>query len=103
MEGFLTIIGLCLVFTPLIFFCRYLLGHVVKKSKFDIHVDKVLEYGGKMLVILAYIDKLFLSLTVSSLGLWMSEVFTNEVLGMIFVVCLVIYIVVHYFDKRNEQ
>lgn len=103
MEGFFTILGLCITFVPLIVFCKYLLGHVITKSSFDLHVEKVLEYKGKIGVVLAYVDKILLSLMVCFLGIWMSEYFTNEILGMLFVICLLGYIIVHYFDKRNEQ
>ena len=102
MEGFLVIVGLCLVFLPFIQLCHYLLKHVVTKTKFDNHLDNVKEKGtfGK---VLAYAERIVYGLFVSCFGFWMSELFNNNVAFIVVVLSLVAYVIIKYFDKKNES
>ncbi len=101
MEGFLVILGLILVFVPFIQLCHYLLKHVVKKTKFDMHLERV-SSKGPLSVWLAYAERIIYGLFVSSFGFWMSELFDNSIAFSIVVLSFVLYVIVKYFDVKND-
>jgi di/tricarboxylate transporter len=101
MEGLITIIGLCLVFLPFIQFCNYLLNHIVKKTRFDKHLENLKDNSKKM-IYLAYLERIVYGVLVSVFGFWMSELFLDNVSFTIFVISLVLYIIIKYFDYQNE-
>ncbi len=102
-EGIITIIGLCITFSPPIMYLNYLLTHVSKKTRFDYHIDLVNEKKGRLGVYLAYIERILFGTLVCSLGILLSEYFRNEAILKIFVIVFVIYIIVKYFDEKNEK
>lgn len=101
MEGVITVLGLCIIFVPLIQFCNYLLNHVMKKMPFDEHLER-LKDNSKVMRLLAYCERVLYGITISSLGYWMSEYFQNSTVFVILVISLVLYIIVKYFDYKNE-
>lgn len=103
MEGIIVVVGLCLTFLPIILFCHYILKHVTIKTNFDIHLEMVSSKKGILGKIIAYLCKILFALTISSFGLWMSEIFTNEKYLTIFVISLILYIIVKYFDEKFEK
>lgn len=103
MEGIIVIVGLCLTFLPIILYCNYLLKHVTTKTNFDIHLEMVSSKKGILGKIVAYLDKILFTTTICSFGLWMSEAFTEKKLLIIFVISLILYIIVKYFDEKFEK
>ena len=101
MEGFLVILGLILVFVPFIQLCHYLLKHVVKKTKFDLHIEKI-RGKGPIAIWLAYAERIIYGLLVSSFGFWMSELFDNSIAFIVVVLSLVLYVIIKYFDVKND-
>ena len=101
MEGFFTILGLCITFIPLIQFCNYLLNHVMKKTRFDEHLER-LKVNNSFMRFLAYCERIFYGITVSSFGFWMSEYFQNSVAFVLLILSFVVYVILKYFDYKNE-
>ncbi len=99
MEGILTIIGLCLVFLPVVLYCNYLLKHVVKKTKFDQHIEMM--NNNKLFIVIAYLERILFGIFISSFGFWMSEIFSNSVVFVIVILSFVFYVIVKYFDMKN--
>lgn len=102
-EGIVTILGLCITFLPVLLYFHYLLTHVSKKTRFDYHLELVIDKKGRMGVILAYMERILYGITICSFGILMSEFFRNDVVFKIFVVSIVFYIIVKYFDEKNEK
>ena len=53
LEGFITILGLCLTFLPVFMYFNYLLTHVSKKTSFDYHLEIVKDKKGDKGVVIA--------------------------------------------------
>lgn len=102
-EGVVTLIGLCITVCPAIIYFKYLLTHVSKKTRFDYHLELVKDKKGKMGVYLAYVERVLFGFSFCSLGILMSEFFNNDKVFIIFVISLILYIVVKYFDEKNEK
>jgi hypothetical protein len=102
-EALITIFGICITFIPVIFFVHYLFTHVKKKTRFDYHIELVKDKKGGFGVFIAYAERILLSALLIVLGIHMSEFFQYEVLTGIFVVLLVLYVIVKYFDVKNEK
>lgn len=102
-EGLIIIIGLCITFLPVLFYVNYLLTHVSKKTRFDYHLEIVNDKVGKMGVILAYSERILFGCCICLLGISMSEFFTNNVIFHLFVIVLIAYVIVKFFDEKNEK
>ena len=98
-EALITIFGICITFIPVVFFVHYLFAHVKKKTRFDYHIELVKDRKGSFGTIMAY---LLSSLFIVG-GIHMSEFFQIEGLTMTFVILLVAYVIVKYFDIKNEK
>lgn len=102
-EGIITILGLCITFLPVVFYVHYLLNHVSKKTRFDYHLELVTDKKGKIGILLAYVERILFGITLCSFGILMSEFFRNAIVFKIFVISLVFYVLVKYFDEKNEK
>lgn len=102
-EGIIVVVGLIVTFFPAIMYLSYLLTHVSKKTHFDYHVELVKDKKGNFGVWLAYIERILFGATLCSLGILMSEFFNNEEIFRIFIIFFIIYIIVKYFDEKNEK
>lgn len=102
-EGLITIIGLCITFIPVLFYFNYLMKHISNKTSFDYHIELVKDKKGKFGIVVAYLERILFGVTISSLGVLMSEFFANETLFQIFVISLIAYLIVKYFDQKNEK
>lgn len=102
-EGIITLLGLCITICPAIIYFKYLLTHVSKKTRFDYHIELVRDKKGKFGVCLAYVERILFGFSLCSLGILMSESFSNDDVFIIVVVSIVLYIVVKYFDEKNEK
>jgi len=102
-EALITIIGICITFIPVIFFVHYLFTHVKKKTRFDYHIELVKDKKGGFGVLIAYLERILLSALIIVAGIHMSEFFQLEFLTSIFVVLLVLYAIIKYFDIKNEK
>lgn len=102
-EGLVSIIGICLIFVPVLIYFKYLMIHVKTKTKFDYHLELVNDKKGKFGVVVAYTTKILFGLLLCLLGILMSEYFTNESIFIVFVVILILYIITRYFDEKNEK
>ncbi len=102
-EGIVIIVGLCITFFPAIMYFNYLLTHVSKKTRFDYHIELVDDKKGKFGIIVAYLERILFGLLVSLIGIWMSDFFTNELFFQLLVIVLILYIIVKYFDEKNEK
>ena len=100
--GLVVVLGLCLIFAPLLIVAAYFITKGKKKYVFDKHVALVKANKGTLGVIVAYLDKLFLGSSMVSLGFLMSEELDNDYALKILVISLVLYIIVRYFDKKNK-
>ncbi len=102
-EAIITILGLCITFLPVLVFFNYLLSHVSKKTRFDYHLELVNDKKGNLGVILAYAERIILGMLVCGFGILMSEFFRNEFIFICCVVLFVLYVIVKYFDEKNEK
>lgn len=102
-EGIITISGLCITFFPVAMYFNYLMIHVSKKTQFDYHIEIVNDKKGKKGVIIAYLERILLGIGISSLGILMSEFFRNEFVFQILIITFVFYVIVRYFDEKNEK
>lgn len=101
MEGFVIVLGMVITIIPVVYYFSYLLRHINAKTKFDYHIDNVKDKKGFKGVVIAYLGQILLAFSVSSLGLLMSDNFDNDILLKIFIVVLILFIIVKYFDERN--
>ena len=102
-EALITIIGICITFIPVIFFVHYLFTHVKKKTRFDYHLELVKDKKGTFGVVIAYLERIFLSAIAIVLGIHMSEFFQIEFLTILLVVIIILYAIFKYFDINNEK
>lgn len=102
-EGIVSILGICLIFVPIIIYFKYLMGHVKDKTKFDYHLELVKDKKGKFGIVIAYSEKILMGLLMCLVGILMSEFFTNETVFISVVIILILYIIVKYFDEKNEK
>ena len=102
-EGIIILLGLCITFIPVIIYCNYLMAHVSKKTRFVYHLELVIYKKGRVGVFIAYLERILFGSTVSLFGILLSEFFTNDLIFELFVISLVMYIIVRYFDEKNEK
>ncbi|HAB67609.1 MAG TPA: hypothetical protein DCE23_09615 [Firmicutes bacterium] len=102
-EGIVSVVGLCITFFPPLMYLNYLLTHVNQKTRFDYHIEIVNEKKGKYAVILAYLERIMFGVLICVLGILMSEFFRNDAIFKILVFVFVFYIIVKYFDEKNEK
>lgn len=102
-EGIISIVGLCITFFPPFMYLNYLLTHVSKKTRFDYHIEIVNEKKGKWGVYFSYFERILFGTLICSLGILMSEFFQNALIFRIFVIVLILYVIVKYFDEKNEK
>jgi hypothetical protein len=102
-EPLVVIIGMVLVLIPVVIFVHYLMLHIKKKMHFDYHLELVREKKGNFGVCIAYLERMLFAMTIISLGVVLSEFFQNEYAINFFVISLLLYIIVKYFDIKNEK
>jgi len=102
-EGIIVIVGLFFTISPAIMYFTYLLKHVKRKTSFDYHVELVKDKKGKKGIIIAYLERILFGTLICIFGILLSEFFKNELALKLFVLNLVIYIIVKYFDVKNEN
>lgn len=102
-EGIVTIVGLCITFLPVIIYVNYLLVHVSKKTRFDYHLELVRDKRGTFGVVIAYFERILFGILVCNFGILLSEFFANETIFQLFVISLIAYILVKFFDEKNEK
>ncbi len=102
-EPLVVILGMIIVLVPVVIFVYYLMSHIKKKMHFDYHLELVKEKKGKFGVCIAYLERMLFGLTIISLGIVLSEFFQNEYFINLFVISLLLYIIVKYFDIKNEK
>lgn len=102
-EGIVIIAGLCITFIPVIMYFNYLMAHVSKKTRFDYHLELIIDKKGKLGIMIAYLERILFGSIVSLFGIMLSEFFTNEYIFQAFVISLILYIIVKYFDEKNEK
>ncbi len=102
-EGLIVIVGLCISFVPVIIFVHYLFTHIKKKTRFDYHLELVKDKKGTFGVVIAYAERILFATVIISLGILLSEFFQNQIFLNIFIVSLVLFILVKYFDEKNEK
>jgi hypothetical protein len=79
------------------------LVHVNKKTSFDYHLELVTDKKGKVGFFIAYLERIIFGSTLCLFGILMSEFFVNEFIFELFVISFIIYILVKYFDEKNEK
>lgn len=102
-EGIISVVGLCITFFPPLMYLNYLLTHVNQKTRFDYHIELVSEKKGKFGIYLAFAERILFGTLICTAGILMSEFFKNDVIFKIFVLILVIYVIIKYFDEKNEK
>lgn len=102
-EGLVVILGLCITFLPFLLYFNYLLTHVNKKTRFDYHLEIIKDKKGKIGIVIAYLERILFGIVVCSFGILMSEFFASELFFKIFVISLIVYILLKYFDEKNEK
>lgn len=103
MEGFVIVLGMVITIIPIVYYFSYLLRHINAKTRFDCHIDRVKDKKGFKGIIIAYLGQILLACSVTSLGILMSDNFDSDVLLKIFIITLILFIIVKYFDERNEK
>lgn len=102
-EGIIVILGLFITFLPAFIYFSYLMNHVNNKTRFDYHLELVADKKGKNGVCIAYAERILFGSLICSFGILLSEFFSNEIVFEVFVFNLIIYIIVKYFDEKNEK
>lgn len=102
-EAIITLLGLCLTFLPVLIYFNYLLTHVNKKTRFDYHLELVQFKKGHLGTFLAYAERISFGNLICSFGVLLSEFFQNNYVFFWFVISIVIYIIIKYFDEKNEK
>lgn len=102
-EGIITILGLCLTFLPVLLYFNYLLTHVSKKTRFDYHLELVRDKKGHLGVGIAYLERIMFGIVICFFGILMSEFFTNDIIFRVLVLSLIFYVILKYFDEKNEK
>lgn len=102
-EGIVTILGLCITFIPVLFYFNYLLTHVSKKTRFDYHLELVRDKKGRFGVIVAYAERIIFGMLVCSLGILLEMFFQSEFFFVLTIILFVLYVIVKYFDEKNEK
>ena len=103
MEGLVVIIGLCVTFIPAILFAHYIFTKVNKKTRFDSHLEIVKDKKGIFGVVIAYVERLLFGLTICSLGIVLSDYYRNETAIEILIISVILYVIVKFFDEKNEK
>ena len=103
MEGIIVILGLCITFVPAIIFAHYIFTKVSKKTKFDTHLEIVRDKKGTFGVVIAYAERILFGLTVCSLGVVLSEYYKNEKAIEVLIISVILYVIVKFFDEKNEK
>ncbi|MBE6145015.1 MAG: hypothetical protein E7171_00165 [Firmicutes bacterium] len=103
LEGFITILGLCLTFLPVFMYFNYLLTHVSKKTSFDYHLEIVKDKKGDKGVVIAYLERILYGAAIVSFGILLSEYFANEVMFACVVITSILYVIVKWIDEKNEK
>ncbi len=102
-EGVVIVLGLCITFFPVLMYFNYLMTHVSKKTRFDYHLELVEDKKGKLGISIAYLERILFGSCIISLGVMMSEFFTNGGVFRLFIVLFISYIIIKYFDEKNEK
>jgi len=102
-EGLIIVIGLCITFLPIIIFVNYLFKHVKKETRFDYHKKIVQENCGTRGVVTSYLERILFGTWIMAFGITMSEFFQKEIFTNIFIISLILYIIVKYFDEKNAK
>ena len=103
MEGFVVILGLCVTFTPVVLFANYMINKASKETRFDSHLELVKDKKGNFGVVVAYTERFLFGLSITSMGVVLSELFENEIAIEILIISVVLYIIVKFFDEKNEN
>ena len=103
MEGFVVILGLCITFTPVVIFADYIISKASKVTKFDAHLEVVKDKKGNLGVVVAYVERFLFGLIITTMGVVLSEYFENETAIEILIISVVLYIIVKFFDEKNEN
>lgn len=103
LEGFITILGLCLTVLPVFMYFNYLLTHVSKKTSFDYHLEIVKDKKGDKGVVIAYLERILYGAAIVSFGILLSEYFANEAMFACVVITSILYVIVKWIDEKNEK
>lgn len=102
-EGLIVVLGLCLIFVPVLTYVRYLLTHVRQNTKFDVHLAKVKDKKGTIGIIIAYLERVLYGILFISIGVLFSECFASEVAFTSTIISVTLYIIVKWIDEKNEK
>jgi hypothetical protein len=103
LEAIIVILGMCLIFVPVILYVRYLLTHVRQNTKFDDHLVVVRDKKGNFGVFIAYLERLLYGIVFISIGILFSEYFESEIAFVTVVISVTLYIIVKWIDEKNEK
>jgi uncharacterized membrane protein YqaE (UPF0057 family) len=103
MEGFVVILGMCVAFVPAIIFSHYVISKASRTTKFDTHLEIVKDKKGRIGVLVAYAERILFGVVVTSMGVVLSEYFKNDRAIEILIISLICYIIVKFFDEKNEK
>lgn len=102
-EGIIAISGIIITFFPIFLIISYLLKHSKGTTLFDQHIKLVQDKKGIFGVIIAYLERFLFGCMFISLGVWMSDFFTQEFFLLFFVFSIIGYVIIKYVDEINEK
>lgn len=102
-EGIIVISGLFFTFFPIFIFVRYILRHSKGNTSFDKRIAFVKDKKGSLGVSIAYLERLFFGSMFFFLGLWMCDLFREEIFFLLLVLSIVFYVILKYIDDLNEK
>ena len=102
-EALIVIFGLCIIFLPIGIFVSFLFKRVKNKTRFDYHLELVKDRKGTFGVVIAYLERILFGATIMTFGFDLSNYFQVPIFLKLFIIFLVLYIIVKYFDKKNEN
>ena len=74
-----------------------------RETNFDAHLEVVKDKKGNLGVVVAYVERFLFGLIIATMGVVLSEYFENETAIEILIISVVLYIIVKFFDEKNEN
>jgi len=99
----IVVLGLCLLFTPPIILVGYIITKGRKKYKFDKYITYLKKNNDKKGIILAYLYRIIIGITIMLLGFYMSEELNNDIALKYLIIFTILTIVITYFYKKNKR
>lgn len=101
--GLIVVLGLCLIYVPIVILIGYIITKGRKKYEFDKYISYLKKHNDKKGIIIAYLNKIIVGLNIMILGFYMSEELENETALRYLIIFTILTIIITYFNKKNKR